>query len=93
MTDDWKKDPRLKAMNPEKLELLEQFAQRLSQADGNHKMEVLLELNLEAQKKGVSFTANDTKRITSILTSHMSPAEKKRADLIQMIAKKMAGPR
>ena len=45
--DDWKKDPRLRMMNPEKVRLLEHFADRIRHTEKNQMLEAFMAMNLE----------------------------------------------
>ena len=56
-------------------------------------MEAFMTVNLEAQEKGLQFNDQETALLVSILSSNMSPKDRKRLELLKMIAKKMAGPR
>ncbi len=93
VNENWKKDPRLKAMNPEKLKLLEQFADRLSHTEKDQLLKAFFDINQEARQKGISFTDKDTSLITSILTSQMNAEDKKKLSLLKMLSKKIAGRR
>jgi len=89
----WKQDPRLKDISPEKLTLLTQFAEQIERTDKNNLMEAFMTVNLEAQEKGLQFNDQETALLVSILSSNMSPKDRKRLELLKMMAKKMAGPR
>ena len=80
-------------VSPEKLTLLTQFAEQIERTDKNHLMEAFMTVNLEAQEKGLQFNDQETALLVSILSSNMSPKDRKRLELLKMIAKKMAGPR
>ena len=91
--DDWKKDPRLRMMNPEKVRLLEHFADRIKHTEKNQLLEAFMAMNLEAKQRGLQFNDKETELITGILTSEMAPADKKKLDMLKMLSKKLAGPR
>ena len=91
--DDWKKDPRLRMMNPEKVRLLEHFADRIKHTEKNQMLEAFMGMNLEAKQRGLQFNDKETELITGILTSEMAPADKKKLDMLKMLSKKLAGPR
>lgn len=93
MDANWKQDPRLKAMNKEKLDLLTAFAERIEHTDKNNMMDALMSITMEAKQKGVQFNDRETALLVSILSSGMPPAEKKKMDLLKMMSKKLAGPR
>ena len=83
MNDQWKQDPRLKAMNPEKIRFLEDFAAQLS---GTPKDQVLT-MSSEAQRRNISFSQQETTLLTDILISHMDPAVKSRLNLVRGMLK------
>ena len=45
---DWKKDPRLKKMDPEKIQVLTEFSERLNRTPGPQMLSVLLSFQAEA---------------------------------------------
>lgn len=93
MDNNWKQDPRLRGMSKEKLALLTEFADRIGRTDKTNMMEAFMNINLEAQQKGVQFNDKETALLVNILSSGMPPAEKKKLDLLKMLSKKLAGPR
>lgn len=93
MEADWKKDPRLKAMNPEKIKLLEHFAERVQHTEKNQLMQAFMAMNMEARQRGLQFNDKETNLVVSILTSGMAPEERKKLDVLKMLSKKLAGPR
>lgn len=93
MDTSWKQDPRLKGISQEKLNLLTQFAEQIEHTDKSNLMEAFMAINLEAQEKGVQFNDQETALLVSILSTKMSPKDRKRLDLLKMMSKKLAGPR
>ena len=93
MDNSWKQDPRLKAMNKDKLAMLTEFAERIEHSDKNNLMEAFMTINMEARQKGVQFNDRETDLLVNILSSRMPPSEKKKIDLLKMLSKKMAGAR
>lgn len=91
MDTKWKSDPRLKGMNPQKLELLIQFAEELNSKPKEQMMMAMMTLNQQAAAKGLSFNDAETDLIASILTENMPPEEKSRMQTLRMLAKKLAG--
>ncbi len=92
MDTDWKQDPRLKNMDKKKLDFLTGFAERLKKADKNNMMEILASVNLEARQKGIQFNDQETSLLVSIISASMAPAERKKVDMLKILAKKLAGP-
>ena len=46
MDNSWKQDPRLKAMNKDKLAMLTEFAERIEHSDKNNMMEAFMAINI-----------------------------------------------
>ncbi len=90
MNSNWKQDPRLKEMSQEKLSLLTEFAAKVEQTPRDQLMSTLLSLNLEASEKGLQFSDQETDLLVSIMSSAMSPAERKRIDTLRMISKNLS---
>ncbi len=90
MNQSWKNDPRLKDMDPRKLDLLSSFATRITQMPKNQLLSAFADLNLEAQKAGLTFTDQETQLIASILTGRLSPGEKRRLDTLRLLSKKLS---
>ena len=80
-------------MNPEKVRLLEHFADRIRHTEKNQMLEAFMAMNLEAKQRGLQFNDKETDLIAGILTSEMVPADKKKLDMLKMLSKKLAGPR
>lgn len=87
---DWRQDPRLAAMNSEKLAHLTTFAERISRLPHNQILPAFLSMQQEAQMQGIQFTDKETELLVSVITTGMSPAEKKRMEMLRILAKRMA---
>ena len=90
MNQSWKNDPRLKDLDPRKLDLLSSFASRISQMPKGQLLTAFADLNLEAQKAGLAFTDQETQLIVSILTGRLSPGERRKLDTLQLLSKKLS---
>ena len=66
MDNNWKQDPRLKAMDPEKVTLLTGFAEKISHTDQSHFMNSFLQVCQEANTKGLHFTDSETALLVDI---------------------------
>ena len=87
MNTNWKQDPRLKKMEPKKLQILTEFARQVETAPKNQLLTTLLTLNMKAQEQGVSFSNDETELLVSIMSQEMSPAEKKRVEMLRMASR------
>ncbi len=86
----WKNDPRLQNMDPDKLNFLTDFVERIKKTPKNQVVPAFLSLQAEASQKGISFSNQETMLLVSILSSDMSPADKNRLEALRMLAKKVA---
>jgi hypothetical protein len=89
MNSNWKQDPRLKNMNPQKLSMLTEFAKRAESAPKDQLMQTLLSLNAEASQKGIQFNDEETDLLVSILSANMNPSERQRVETLRMLSKNM----
>lgn len=60
MDNNWKQDPRLMAMDPEKVSLLMEFAEKTAHTDQSQLMPHFLHICQEANAKGLQFTNSET---------------------------------
>ena len=86
----WKQDPRLAEMNPEKLKYLTEFAERISHLPKDQVLPSFMAMQLDASQKNITFSDPETELLVSVISSGMSPAEKKRLETLRLLAKKMA---
>ena len=86
----WKSDPRLKDMDPNKLEYLTEFSETVKKTPKNQLLSIFVTLNADAAQKGIHFSDQETELLVSILTAGFSPAEKKRLDTLKLLSKKLS---
>ena len=91
MDNSWKNDPRLKAMDKEKLDLLTRFADQVSQSEKEQLPQALMAIHSEARKQGIRCNDKETALLVNILSAHMAPQERKKIDLLKMLSKKIVG--
>ena len=89
MEQSWKNDPRLSAMDPQKLDLLIAFSKRLAKTPKGQLLGEFVSLNREAQKKGLHFTDEETAVIAEILTERLPDAERKKLDTLRLLSRKL----
>ncbi len=87
---DWSKDPRLSGLAPEKLQFLNEFAGRISRQPKSQLLSAFTAMQLEANQKGIRFSNEETASIVAVLSSGMSPEEKRRVEMLRILANKMA---
>jgi hypothetical protein len=90
MNINWKQDPKLKNMNPQKLAMLTEFAKRVEKAPKNQLLPTLLSLNAEASQKGIHFSDEETELLVSIMSSGMSPAERQQIETLRMLSRNLS---
>lgn len=88
--NDWKQDPRLAGMNPEKLKYITDFAERISHLPKDQVMPAFMAMQMEVSGKNLQFSDSETELLVSILSAGMTPAEKKKLDTLRLLAKKLA---
>ncbi|MDD3253707.1 MAG: hypothetical protein PHV18_14245 [Lachnospiraceae bacterium] len=88
--NDWRKDPRLAAMDPQKVTCLTDFAKRISGLPKNQILPAFLSMQQEARRLGIEFSDEETGLLVSVMTSGMSAGEKKRMEMLRTLAKNMA---
>ena len=77
----WKQDPRLKTMNQEKLNYLTKLAETVEQTPKDKLMPLFM--SMAAGSGQFQFTDSETDLLVSIMTAKMSPAEKKRVEMLK----------
>ena len=90
MNQTWNSDPRLRRMDPRKLQLLDQFSAQLSNAPSSQKLPLFLELNRKLSAAGLAFSPEERSLLFTILTENMSPGERKQAELIRDLAARLS---
>ena len=86
----WQEDPRLKQMDPKKLQYITDFAGRLTSMSKNQLIPALLQLQADAARNHIRFSDSETELLVSILSADMNPAEKKKLETLRFFAKKLA---
>lgn len=85
----WKNDPRLKSMNHDRLAMLTAFAQELSNAPADQKMQVFMNISKKSSASGMNFTSDERELLISVLTENMSPEDKAKVQLIRNLTSRM----
>lgn len=89
----WKDDPKLRTMNPEKVAFLDHLACEIQKTPKDQLMNRFLSLTLEAKEAGMVFTDQETDLMAGILVGYMSPADRGKLKLFRMMSKKLASSR
>lgn len=87
---DWKQDPRLKNMDPAKLDYITSFADKIRHTQKSQMIPTFLAMQADIRQKGINFTDSETELLVSILTADMTPAEKQKLETLKFLAKKLA---
>ena len=88
MDNNWKQDPRLMAMDPEKVSLLMEFAEKTAHTDQSQLMPHFLHICQEANAKGLQFTNSETALLVDILSCHMPEKDRKKLPFLKLAAGK-----
>lgn len=76
--NDWKKDPRLQHISPEKLALLEKLSENMKGKSPTQAMPLLLAALTSAREKGLKFSDSDTALIIELLEQNAPEQEKEK---------------
>lgn len=90
MNNAWKQDPRLKSMNPEKIQLLSDFTEQLNKTPKDQMLVKFFALSAEANNRNISFSDQETSLLAEILINYVNPAERNKIDMLRMLSKKLA---
>ena len=83
----WKQDPVFLAMPPHKMQFLERVVAGAGVLEKKQLVPYFTKALQEAKQQNISFSDAELSLILAALTPHMSPAEKKRMQLIQSMMK------
>lgn len=86
---DWKKDPRLKNISPEKLILLEKLSSGIHGKSPNEAMPLLMAALSSAKAQGLSFTQDEMNLIIDLFKSSASKEEAERINKLLTIFHRM----
>ena len=67
----WKSDPRLKDMDPKKLEYLTEFSETVKKTPKNQLLSIFVTLNADAAQKGIHFSDQETE-LLKLLSKKLS---------------------
>lgn len=84
MNQNWKKDPRLNHISPQKLEFLEMFSQNAHQTSPSDLLPLLLKTSQQSTAMG--FTEEETDLLISILTEQASPKERQQLQILRQLS-------
>ena len=87
--NDWKQDPRLKNIIPEKLQLLEKLASGIHGKSPNEAMPLLMAALSSAKSQGLSFTQEEMNLIIELFKSSASKEDAERINKLLNIFNKM----
>ena len=83
----WKQDPVFLSMPPRKMQFLERVVADAGSLEKKQLVPYFTRALQEAKQQNISFSDAELSLILAALTPHMSPAEKKRMQLIQSMMK------
>lgn len=90
MKETWRQDPRVKTMQPEKIQFLTDLTAQIEKTPKNKLMPKFLSLTMEANQRGISFSDQETDLLVGILSNYMSPADRGKIDTLRMLSRKLA---
>ena len=90
MNEDWKKDPRIQSMKPEKIAFLSELTSQIQNTPKNQLFNRFMTLNAEANQRGISFSDEETQLMTDILINYLNPADRGKLALLRTLSQKLA---
>ena len=79
-------------MDPEKVTIIDGFAEKISHTDQSHFMSSFLQICQEANSKGLHFTDSETALLVEILSCHNARKKTEKSfSLLKLAAGKIAG--
>ena len=84
--DDWKNDPRLNNISPEKLNILTNIISGAKGLSNEAIIPFFLKQTNEASSKGIIFSDSETELIIDVLKTNMTPEQIKRIDMVKKMA-------
>lgn len=88
MANEWMNDPRVKSIDPRKLEVIELFVGQNQSKSPEQLIPEIVTLNTKLRSMNLEFTNQDSELILDILKESMTFEERKRVDLIKQIMSK-----
>lgn len=83
----WKQDPRLRSMDPDKLKQMEQLADQARNTPQDKLLPLLM--SLRGSNGSPQFSVSEMDTLFSILTDGMNPAQKRQAEMLRMLSQQM----
>ena len=83
----WKQDPRLRSMDPDKIKQMEQLADQAKNTPQDKLLPLLM--SLQGSNGSPQFSASEMDTLFSILTDRMNPAQKRQAEMLRMLSRQM----
>ena len=83
----WKQDPRLRSMDPDKIKQMEQLADQARNTPQDKLLPLLM--SLRGNNGSPHFSASEMDTLFSILTDQMPPAQKRQAEMLRMLSQQM----
>lgn len=74
-------------ISPEKMAFLNAMMEEMNGKNQNQMLSFLTSINSQAGEKGIQFSDEETELLVQALTANMSPAERKRVELLRRMSK------
>ena len=85
----WKQDPRLRSMDPDKIKQMEQLADQARNTPQDKLLPLLM--SLRGSNGSPQFSTSEMDTLFSILTDQMPPAQKRQAEMLRMLSRQKDG--
>ncbi len=85
-----KQDNPFQSMDPAKQQFIASMVSEARSKKREELMPFLLTVTMQAGRRGISFTDEETEAIVAAMSAHMSPAEKKKIAMLRKIADQLS---
>lgn len=86
MKEDWRKNPKLKNLDSNKLTLLMQLAEQAEKKEADQLLPFFMAVTNKANSMGITFNDDETDIILSVLKTKMSPEDIKKIELMKNLS-------
>lgn len=89
MDEDWKSDPKLKEIDKNKLDMLQNLAEKGNGKNASDMLPFLMSAAASGRKKGLNFSQNEISAVLEVMKAGKSPAEAAKIDRIVHLMRMM----
>lgn len=89
MNEDWKNDPKLKEIDKNKLDMLQNLADKGTGKNASDMLPFLMSAAASGRKKGLNFSENEISAVLEVMKAGKTPQESAKIDRIVNLMRMM----